>query len=146
MRNTFFNLIFLVMLSACSSAQSGLPTQEVTLINGIETHKFTAELATNNQQRKQGLMFRTTLPQNGAMLFLWPEEKPKPRQFWMKNTPLPLTIIYAYKNEVKHIIRRAEPYSTQTLGSITQPIDAVLEISAEHPTAQKIQLGWILNY
>jgi uncharacterized membrane protein (UPF0127 family) len=55
--------------------------------------RFTVELADDGKERAQGLMFRESLPKSAGMLFLYPE--PQRTGFWMKNTLIPLDMIFA---------------------------------------------------
>jgi uncharacterized membrane protein (UPF0127 family) len=74
--------------SAQSRAQPPLPTVKLTA--GI--HVITAEAATTHQSRMVGLMHRERLALNHGMLFVF-EDKAQ-QCFWMRNTPLPLTIAF----------------------------------------------------
>lgn len=68
---------------------------------------FEVELATTHEERKTGLMNRETLPSNKGMLFIFDETKK--HTFWMKNTTIPLDIIWLdEKMQVIHI-QQAEP-------------------------------------
>ena len=64
------------------------PPIAVTLHN----QRFTAELATHEAARERGLMMRTSLAADHGMLFVFPDTAP--RGFWMKNTLIPLDILY----------------------------------------------------
>ncbi len=64
----------------------GLPSREVAL----EEEILIVEIADKEETRKQGLMFRTQLPEGHGMLFIHP--KPQILSFWMKNTYIPLSI------------------------------------------------------
>lgn len=67
--------------------------QAQSVVNlGIRFFQVTAELAVTPDQRARGLMGRTSLPANHGMLFVF--ESPAVQCFWMKNTPLPLTIAF----------------------------------------------------
>lgn len=58
----------------------------------IGPHAFQVELATTPSQRERGLMGRTHLPADGGMLFVF--EQPGRHCFWMRDTPLPLSIAF----------------------------------------------------
>jgi uncharacterized membrane protein (UPF0127 family) len=71
-------------------------------------------------------MFREHLDPNAGMLFIYPDERP--RTFWMKNTPLPLDIIFiAADGEVVHVAADARPYDETIIESLA-PAKAALEI------------------
>ena len=59
---------------------------------GTAGQRFTVELALSRQEQTRGLMFRDELPRNTGMLFIFNNEAP--RSFWMKNTRIPLDILY----------------------------------------------------
>jgi uncharacterized membrane protein (UPF0127 family) len=71
-------------LSACS-AHAG-PSVE------LKGHRFDVEIAADNDARARGLMFRDEMAADHGMLFLFDDEQP--RVFWMKNTHIPLDILY----------------------------------------------------
>jgi uncharacterized protein len=58
----------------------------------IGMYRIDAEVADNDAERQQGLMFRKSMPGNAGMLFVFPIARP--HCFWMKNTPLPLSIAF----------------------------------------------------
>lgn len=80
----------------------GLPWLAVALLftacasDGVEVelrgHTFVVEVADDHEERMRGLMFRDTLPANAGMLFIF--EREEPQAFWMKNTRIPLDILY----------------------------------------------------
>jgi len=69
-------------------AQAQLPTTKIQA--GI--HIINAEVASTFGSRQMGLMYRESLPRNGGMIFVF--EVPEEHCFWMKNTPLPLSIAF----------------------------------------------------
>lgn len=106
--------------SAQSRAQPPLPTVKLTA--GI--HVITAETATTHQTRMVGLMHRERLALNHGMLFVF-EDKAQ-QCFWMRNTPLPLTIAFieddgtivqladmAPKTEVSHCSQKPVRYALE---------------------------------
>ena len=90
-------------------------------------HSFNIEVATTDQERALGLMFRRSLPENGGMLFLY--DRPQPAAMWMKNTLIPLDMIFiAADGKVHRIEQNAEPLSTALIPS-EGPIVGVLELN-----------------
>ena len=71
------------------SGESGLPVAEIVVGN----RRVRAEIAATPDARRRGLMFREQLAEDHGMLFLFPREQVL--RFWMKNTPLPLSIAFA---------------------------------------------------
>lgn len=98
----------------------------VLIHTGGSTYKFSAEIADSAEERSQGLMFREHMAANEGMLFLYPAEKPV--AFWMKNTPLPLDMIFIGENgRIVHVAAMARPFDTSPISS-QEPAKAVLEI------------------
>src|SRR3546814_3717830 len=64
----------------------------LTIAANGQVHRFAVEVARSEEEQRQGLMFRTELPKNGGMLF--PFAKPRIASFWMKNTLIPLDMIF----------------------------------------------------
>ncbi|NNK97809.1 MAG: DUF192 domain-containing protein, partial [Xanthomonadales bacterium] len=83
-------LICVMMLTACTACASDNPR----VVLGGKT--FAVELATTSEKQALGLMFRDSMPVDEGMLFIFPNEAP--RSFWMKNTRIPLDIMYFDKN------------------------------------------------
>ncbi len=77
--------------AALSAAQdSPQKLAQIRLNAGI--HNINAELASTPQQREIGLMFRTSMPTNDGMLFVF--DAPRPQSFWMRNTYVALSIAF----------------------------------------------------
>ncbi|BDI60226.1 DUF192 domain-containing protein [Qipengyuania nanhaisediminis] len=104
---------------------SGLTLIDVTIVSGDERHHFVTELAATDEQQARGMMFRTEMGDDEGMLF--PSPTPQPRSFWMKNTPLPLDIIFIGPDGRITNIEAGVPYSTDSVFS-DGPASAVFEI------------------
>lgn len=85
-----YRLFIAVMLATVSSGCARSDDRTVPMDVGGTV--FTIELAATPEQRQQGLMHREELAANTGMLFIFPESAP--RSFWMKDTPLPLSIAF----------------------------------------------------
>ncbi|HWP34727.1 MAG TPA: DUF192 domain-containing protein, partial [Thermodesulfobacteriota bacterium] len=86
------------------------------------------EIADTEERRARGLMFRTDLAPDAGMLFVFPDEAV--RVFWMKDTPLPLDMIFiGADGRIRGCVERAEPF-TLTPRSVPQPARYVLEVHA----------------
>jgi uncharacterized membrane protein (UPF0127 family) len=79
----------LVLLAGCANATSSGHKPVTVLLHG---QRFSAELATDDVQRQRGLMMRQSLPADHGMLFVFP--RTEPQAFWMKNTLIPLDMLY----------------------------------------------------
>ncbi len=87
--------VMTLALAACSSVTrpdpaAPLPPGEIHVT--LHGHTFNTELATTDATRERGLMFRTHMAKNHAMLFVFRQSYPQ--SFWMKNTLIPLDILF----------------------------------------------------
>jgi uncharacterized membrane protein (UPF0127 family) len=83
-------LLCVLMLIACTACASGGPSVEL----GGKT--FSVEIADTSEEQALGLMFRDNMEPEKGMLFIFANEAP--RSFWMKNTRIPLDIMYFDKD------------------------------------------------
>lgn len=105
---------------------SGLEVIPLTVTSGSKTHAFRVEVAATGPQQSRGLMFRTDLPPDEGMIF--PYQSPQILGFWMKNTPLPLDIIFIDEDgRIINIAAKTTPYSLESVYS-DRPAMAVLEL------------------
>jgi uncharacterized membrane protein (UPF0127 family) len=93
----------LTLLLACARNTIPQPVLPTTTIS-VDGHPVTVELADTPELRRQGLMGRAALNPDHGMLFIYPDERP--RSFWMKDTPLPLSI--AFLDTQGRIVRIAD--------------------------------------
>ena len=124
-------IIFIVLVLMISLNQNQIS------ING---NTINIELATTPLERTKGLMFRENL--QGGMLFIFEEEDT--HSFWMKNTLIPLDIIWLNKNkEVVFIKKNAQPCKEKYCQSITPTKKAkyVLELNAFESDKLDIKVG-----
>ncbi|MGH8307565.1 MAG: DUF192 domain-containing protein [Gammaproteobacteria bacterium] len=87
-------IIFAAVLSLATFIQASTSLAALPLTESVELdgHGFTVELATTDATRERGLMFRTHMAADHGMLFVFPNAEP--RIFWMKNTLIPLDILF----------------------------------------------------
>ena len=109
--------------------------------NGV--HKFTVEVAATAEQQERGMMFRTSVAPDRGMIF--PYEPAQEVGFWMKNTLIPLDIIYIRADGTIVRITKAEPMDLTPLPS-GEPITAVLEIGGGRAAALGIREGDIVSW
>lgn len=79
-------LLALLLLPLCGCATDSGPWVE------LKGRRFTVEVAADEESRSRGLMFRTSMEQDSGMLFIF--EREQPLAFWMRNTRIPLDILY----------------------------------------------------
>ncbi len=108
---------------------------EVTdTIIGIEI-----EIADTDAKREKGLMYRKKMAQNRGMLFVFPEERRQ--NFWMKNTEIPLDIIFVNADSmIVHIAENARPYSLKSIPSF-EYTKYVVEVNAGFCKKHLIKTG-----
>lgn len=125
----------------------------LVVISGQELSWYWVETARHDQEWAEGLMNRSALAADRGMLFLFPN--PEQRTFWMKNTLLPLDILFLDQNKkVISIVNHANPCADPT-GDMcaryvsTLPAKYVLELKADQSKERQILAGsqayWILN-
>jgi uncharacterized membrane protein (UPF0127 family) len=119
-----FLLLVPWLFYACASA---VTPQVVLHPQKGEPIRVSVEIADTPQKRSFGLMYRRDLPESHGMLFLFPREEPL--SFWMKNTPLPLDIIFINAGHtIVSIAQNTTPFSEKPLPSAS-PAQFVLEVN-----------------
>ncbi len=132
-----------VLLAGCAgaekaSSQPAFEDLEVVTAKG-QTHRFKVEIADDDAERARGLMFRESLPRDQGMLFLFPEAGE--RSFWMRNTYIPLDIIYiAPDGRIVSIARNTTPFSEASVPSYGAA-NGVLEINGGQAAELGIEPG-----
>lgn len=131
MKNLYRALLLMVVVLGGSDAVATdaplFPLGHVTVVTRRAHVPLTVEVATNEAQMKQGLMFRQNLSHGHGMLFKFPEARPI--AMWMKNTLIPLDMLFINdKNTVSHIVKNATPGSIAPIPS-GGPVQYVLEIN-----------------
>ncbi len=107
--------------------------------NGKYISQIDIEIADTDAKRTKGLMDRLTMEENQGMLFLFPYEAQQ--SFWMKNTVLPLDIIFVNsKNKIVTIHQDTTPFDTGTYPS-TEPASQVVEVNAGYTAQHNISVG-----
>lgn len=117
-----------------------LPTDPAPLV--VETkdgaRSFSVEIAANPAERAAGLMFRRTMPDDHGMLFV--HERTQQATFWMKNTPMPLDLLFIGQDGRIAAILQGEPQSLAVI-SPGVPVRFVLELKAGTAARQGIADG-----
>jgi uncharacterized protein len=119
-----------VLLGACSQGgqpQTGLPAAQISIDAADGPRVLTVEIAADESTREKGLMWRTQLAPDAGMLFDY--HRAQPVAFWMKNTPLPLDMIFIRADgTISTIVTNTTPFSEDNIPSL-EPVRAVLEIN-----------------
>jgi uncharacterized membrane protein (UPF0127 family) len=124
------------MLAAASRAE-GPETLQIVTSSG--THEFHVEIAKDDATRARGLMNRPFLPADRGMLFEFDREAPV--SFWMKNTYIPLDMIFISRaGVVTNIVEKAEPLSERVIPS-GPPCMAVLELNGGAAASIGLKVG-----
>jgi len=116
-----------------------LPKGRVTFVDAPGTPHATVELARDDVSRSRGLMYRTSMPADGGMLFSWNDERV--RSFWMRNTCIPLDMFYITKDGVIAGILEQVPTMNDAPRGIRCPVSHVLELNAGYARSHKIAPG-----
>jgi uncharacterized protein len=114
--------LLLALMAGTSAAADPL-----TIKSQSSEFRFEVEIADNPVAREKGLMFRQMLAPNAGMLFLYPSEQNV--AFWMKNTLIPLDMLFiAGDGHILRIEKSAAPLSETPIPS-GGPVKAVLEVN-----------------
>ena len=130
MRLVVLGLLASVTLCACTTfvrPQAALPVEQIRIDTANGSKSFTVEIAADVASQERGLMFRRDMAPDAGMLFDFHDEARV--SFWMKNTPLPLDMLFIRADgTVASVEPNAIPYSTDSIPS-AEPVRAVLEIN-----------------
>ncbi len=135
MRRYSLLLLVAIAAAACSATDGGAAASAASRSNTIALtiasaggrHQFKVEVARTEAQQERGLMFRDHLAGDGGMIF--PMTPPRYASFWMKNTVIPLDMIFIRADgTIVNIAAETIPYSLDQVTS-DEPVAAVLEIA-----------------
>ena len=126
-RRLLFAIVLLVAAQPALAQLEHFPTGELTIASATGPHKFQIEIATTPRQMEQGLMFRRNLAPDAGMLFDYGQ--PMPAMMWMKNTLIPLDMLFVdAKGRIVNIRERAVPGSLDTIPA-AGPVRATIELN-----------------
>jgi uncharacterized membrane protein (UPF0127 family) len=129
----------LCLLAAVAAGCTRDPTVAIYASNGKQLAAVNVELALTPATRKQGLMYRNHLEESAGMLFVFPISERL--TFWMKNTEIPLDMIFADSSDkVVGIVANAQPYSLRSLGPDANA-QYVLEVNGGFCARHGIRIG-----
>ncbi|MCR9085623.1 MAG: DUF192 domain-containing protein [Rhodobacteraceae bacterium] len=144
----------MALLAVATPAVSECLDDELRLRGEWGTARFTVEIADTPETRARGLMFRESMPRNAGMLFIY--DRPQRVSFWMRNTPLPLDLIFLDDTgTVTRIHRDAIPFDETAIPGGSGVL-AVLEINGglsdifgfapgdqmQHPAFDRATAAW----
>jgi uncharacterized protein len=117
-----------LMLAPAATFAADLLRDVVLVETSSSQYRFEVEVADDATERSEGLMYRESLADNAGMLFLYPETRQV--EFWMKNTPLSLDIVFVREDgTIARIAENTTPMSQDLIPS-GEPVRAVLEVKA----------------
>lgn len=115
-----------VEISAGARAVATAATVPLSIETQRGVRRFHVEIARTGAEQERGLMFRKTMARDHGMIF--PMSPPRPASFWMKNTLIPLDLVFIRQDgTIASIAARATPLSLATIDSV-EPVAAVLEL------------------
>ncbi len=128
-------LTFILITSACGQKPA------VVIHSSTGDHRVIVEIASRPDQIALGLMYRRSLAEDKGMLFLFEQEEPL--SFWMKNTLIPLDMIFISRDLVIVDITTMQPCRTAPCPSYTSKVPAqyVLEVNAGYCRRRNIKIG-----
>ncbi|AWT60173.1 MAG: hypothetical protein DF168_01375 [Candidatus Moanabacter tarae] len=143
------SLILVLLISACyerepkaSPWSDSFPKDHYFTLH-LENSEIQVQLAINQSESTRGLMFRKALAPNHGMLFIYP--RAKKRNFWMRNTGIPLDIGYFTSNGILQEIHPMYPHTETSVSSINEQIQFALEMNQGWFARNKIKRGCRLN-
>lgn len=141
LKNIFSSALLIFFLISCThQPQLILQTQN-------EKIEIEVEIADDDLERSNGLMYREELADGSGMLFVFPEEAPL--NFWMKNTYIPLDILFFNKNRVViSVVENMEPCKIMNcpLYSSKFPAQFALEVPAGFVKKHGVKIGDVMVY
>src|SRR5271166_2283198 len=133
-------LAFVALLALARSGPAlaeGLQKLEIATATGV--HRFDVEIASDDASRALGLMNRRYMARDHGMLFEF--DRDEPETFWMKNTYIPLDMIFISRaGIVTNVVSNAEPLSERVIPS-GPPCAAVLELKGGTTAAIGLKIG-----
>jgi uncharacterized membrane protein (UPF0127 family) len=141
-RNSRWLLSIVTLLLAAAVRGAGPEPLRIDTESG--RHEFKVEVAKTDREKEQGLMFRESLAADAGMLFVY--DKPQHVSMWMKNTLIPLDMLFI--DSGRTVVRLARNTTPRSLASIPsgQIVWAVLEIRGGRAAELGIREGSRVTY
>ena len=132
--------ILALAIGACAQG----PRIEIVGPDGARRAAVSVEIADSSARREYGLMYRRHLDENAGMIFVF--KAPQHLEFWMKNTVIPLDMIFADgAGKIVGIVRKAEPFS-EAIDSVEQNSQYVLEVNGGFCERHGVKPGDTLRF
>ena len=139
MRAATIGALLLIATAGCASGPFKLPTTEIIIDTASGPRTFEVEVASDPASQRRGLMYRRALAPNAGMLFDF--HMNSELSFWMKDTILPLDMLFIRSDgTISTIAANAIPYSITPIPS-AEPVRAVLEINGGRARELGIRAG-----
>jgi len=143
MKNILFIALGLWFIGLTAQAEMPLvdfgPPQPLQILRGDNIVSLSVEFANSPDKRSQGLMFRKEMADDSGMLFNF--ENKQVINMWMKNTLIPLDMIFLNSSgKIVTIVRNTKPESLRRISSGV-PVSAVLEVNAGLSQKWQLQRG-----
>lgn len=135
--------LLIVVMTVFSAKATACPLELPTARIAIKGHALTVELASHPAARSCGLSRRSELPQNHGMLFIFPDRRP--RNFWMKDTVIPLSIAFIDDSGRIFNIQDMEPLTVDKQYSSEGPASYALEVNQGWFHKNGIQVGDVVE-
>jgi uncharacterized membrane protein (UPF0127 family) len=134
-------------VATSSSSSIKIPTKAQPKLQTIKLwlgpEELATELALSGLQQQTGMMFRTNMAENEAMLFVFPY--PHQASFWMMNTYVPLSAAYIDPEGVILEIHKLEPLNTNAVEAATDRIQYVLETTQGWFDRHNVRTGMVVR-
>ena len=135
MKSFFIVFLVLIFLVGCAKIPN------VVINNGQDSIRINVEIADDTEKLMRGLMFREKLEENSGMLFIFSDEDY--RHFWMKNTLIPLDMLFISKDFEILDIKYAIPCKQDHCGiyGVSKTVKYVLEVNGNFTIKHNIAIG-----
>lgn len=151
---SFVMVVALLAVGFATQAQAQCAPDQVELRGDWGQARFSVEVVDTPETRAQGLMFRESLPRSAGMLFIY--ESPTTASFWMRNTLIPLDMLFVDpEGRVGHIHHNARPRDETPIpggdnvlmvleinGGLAQRIGIEPGSELRHPRLDQAQALW----
>lgn len=135
-RVTLLAALFLCMAGAASGCQDEAAQSNLAVVKmDLGGKEFDLEVANDRPKRSRGLMYRESMPSDHGMIFVFPREERL--GFWMRNTKIPLDLVYINREGKIVSIHKLEPFDETTVRSEGP---AMYAIELNRGTAEKLKL------